>query len=91
MIRWAFHRFWQTIRIPLRLAGGTLLVLVGVAGVILPILPGWIFIIAGLTILFPRSFGRWFKSKWEALKRWYGARKDRPPRPPDRPDPTAPK
>ena len=38
----------------LRTIGGFLLVLVGVIGLILPILPGWIFLIPGLVILSER-------------------------------------
>ncbi|MBL8294962.1 MAG: hypothetical protein JNN08_24170 [Bryobacterales bacterium] len=39
------------IRSTLRIAGGTLLVILGVLGLILPIMPGWIFLIPGLVIL----------------------------------------
>jgi uncharacterized protein YqgC (DUF456 family) len=35
----------------LRIAGGAGLVLIGVIGLILPIMPGWIFLIPGLVIL----------------------------------------
>jgi uncharacterized membrane protein YbaN (DUF454 family) len=35
---------------------GTLLVLVGIAGLVLPVLPGWLLIIAGLAVL-RREFG----------------------------------
>jgi len=34
-----------------RLAGGTVLVVMGVLGLLLPILPGWVFLIPGLAIL----------------------------------------
>lgn len=37
-----------------RTIGGFLLVLVGVTGLILPIMPGWIFLIPGLAILSER-------------------------------------
>jgi len=39
------------IRSTLRITGGTLLVILGVLGLILPIMPGWIFLIPGLVIL----------------------------------------
>ncbi|HTM47419.1 MAG TPA: PGPGW domain-containing protein [Bryobacteraceae bacterium] len=38
----------------LRTIGGFLLVLVGITGLILPIMPGWIFLIPGLVILSER-------------------------------------
>ena len=52
----------------LRTIGGFLLVLVGVIGLILPILPGWIFLIPGLVILserFPSLKGmlEWARAK----------------------------
>jgi hypothetical protein len=52
----------------LRLAGGLVLVLIGIAGVILPIMPGWVFLIPGLIILadyFPpiRRLVAWAKQK----------------------------
>jgi len=34
-----------------RLTGGIVLTLIGVAGLVLPILPGWLFLIPGLMIL----------------------------------------
>lgn len=34
-----------------RIAGGTALCLIGVAGLLLPVLPGWIFLIPGLALL----------------------------------------
>jgi uncharacterized membrane protein YbaN (DUF454 family) len=36
---------------------GTLLVLIGIAGLVLPVLPGWLLIIGGLAVL--RSEFRW--------------------------------
>lgn len=54
----------------LRILSGFGLVLLGVVGLILPILPGWIFLIPGLVILadyFPpvRRLLNWAKSKLE--------------------------
>lgn len=56
------------LRSTFRIAGGTLLVLLGVLGLILPIMPGWIFLIPGLVILgeyFPpvRRLVDWAKAK----------------------------
>jgi hypothetical protein len=39
------------LRKAIRLATGMLMLLVGIAGLILPILPGWLFIIPGLIVL----------------------------------------
>ena len=54
----------------LRIAAGIGLVLIGIVGLILPIMPGWVFIIPGLAILadyFPpiRRLLDWAKSKLE--------------------------
>jgi uncharacterized membrane protein YbaN (DUF454 family) len=35
----------------LRVAGGATLVLIGLAGLVLPIMPGWLFVIPGLVLL----------------------------------------
>ncbi|MGH9672652.1 MAG: PGPGW domain-containing protein [Bryobacteraceae bacterium] len=57
----------------LRLLTGIGLLLIGLAGLLLPILPGWLFIIPGLIILadyFPpvRRLVDWAKKKMEGLK-----------------------
>lgn len=44
-------RISMMIRKVLRIAGGLLLVLIGIAGILLPIMPGWVFLIPGLVIL----------------------------------------
>jgi hypothetical protein len=44
----------QAVRI-LRLSTGGFLLLVGVIGGFIPILQGWVFIVAGLTVLAPES------------------------------------
>ena len=54
----------------LKIAGGIGLVLVGVVGLILPIMPGWVFLIPGLVILseyFPpiRRLLDWARRKLE--------------------------
>jgi len=51
-----------------RLTGGIVLTLIGIAGLLLPILPGWLFLIPGLMILadyFPpvHRLVQWAKSK----------------------------
>jgi uncharacterized membrane protein YbaN (DUF454 family) len=54
----------------LRIIGGVLLILVGIVGLILPVMPGWVFIIPGLMILAEYSTTakrllEWGKSKVE--------------------------
>lgn len=54
----------------LKIAGGICLILIGIVGLILPVMPGWAFIIPGLVILaeyFPaaRRLVDWGKSKIE--------------------------
>jgi uncharacterized membrane protein YbaN (DUF454 family) len=57
----------------LRLIGGILLVLLGIAGLILPIMPGWVFLIPGLAILgdyFPpiKRLLQWAREKFEGQR-----------------------
>ncbi len=39
------------LRKALKIAGGVGLILIGIVGLILPVMPGWVFIIPGLVIL----------------------------------------
>jgi uncharacterized membrane protein YbaN (DUF454 family) len=53
-----------------RIVGGILLVLIGIVGLIMPIMPGWVFIIPGLVLLadyFPpiRRLLDWAQQKLE--------------------------
>jgi uncharacterized protein YqgC (DUF456 family) len=55
---------------PLKIAAALGLILIGIVGLILPIMPGWLFIIPGLVILaeyFPsvRRLLDWAKTKLE--------------------------
>jgi hypothetical protein len=61
---------WRAI---VRIASGIGLLIVGIVGLILPVMPGWVFIIPGLMILsdyFPpvKRLLSWAKSKYEAVK-----------------------
>lgn len=54
----------------LKITGGILLILIGLVGLIMPIMPGWVFIIPGLMMLaeyFPsaRRLLDWAKSRLE--------------------------
>lgn len=53
----------------LRILTGVILVLIGLVGIVLPIMPGWVFIIPGLVILseyFPpvKRLLDWARRKW---------------------------
>ena len=41
---------------------GTAMVILGLSGIILPVLPGWVFIFAGIYLISPR--------KHQSIKRW---------------------
>ena len=61
---------WRAI---LRIVSGIALLLVGIVGLILPIMPGWVFLIPGLMILadyFPpiKRLLDWAKAKYETVK-----------------------
>ncbi|MCE5279025.1 MAG: PGPGW domain-containing protein [Planctomycetaceae bacterium] len=52
-------------RIPL----GILLILLGIAGLVLPVLQGWAMIFAGIILLAPNSrFSKWIKRKLQRLR-----------------------
>ena len=57
----------------LRIASGTVLVVIGIVGLILPVMPGWIFLIPGLVILgeyFPpaKRLVDWLKTRFEEAR-----------------------
>jgi uncharacterized membrane protein YbaN (DUF454 family) len=61
------------LRAILRIASGIGLVILGVIGIIVPVMPGWIFLIPGLVILadyFPpiKRLVDWAKAKMESVK-----------------------
>ena len=61
---------WRAI---LRIAAGIGLLIVGIIGLILPVMPGWIFVIPGLMMLsdyFPpaKRLLDWAKAKYETVK-----------------------
>jgi hypothetical protein len=77
------------IRATLRITAGISLVIVGLLGLLLPIMPGWIFLIPGLVLLgdyFPpiRRLVEWAKRKMTGPEGATGS-------PPPSPQPPAPK
>ena len=54
------------IRASLRIAAGLVLVGLGVAGLLLPIVPGWLFLIPGLALL-GRHF-QWARRLWAVAR-----------------------
>ncbi|HYO80179.1 MAG TPA: PGPGW domain-containing protein [Bryobacteraceae bacterium] len=67
----------------LRILGGFCLILIGLVGLIMPIMPGWVFIIPGLVILadyFPsvRRLVDWAKAKLEGATGQTGGTSEMP-------------
>lgn len=63
----------SSLRAILRIASGIGLVLLGIIGIILPVMPGWIFLIPGLIILadyYPpiKRLVDWAKAKMEKVR-----------------------
>jgi len=60
---------WRRAGHVLRLAAGVLLILAGVLGLALPILPGWALIALGIVLLAPNSrVANWLKRAFARLK-----------------------
>lgn len=65
-----------------RLVGGGLLLLLGLVGLALPVLPGWLFIIPGLSLwstefVWAARLRRRATDEWEKLKSTRSSRDDR--------------
>jgi uncharacterized membrane protein YbaN (DUF454 family) len=61
----------------LKVASGLSLVILGIIGLILPVMPGWVFLIAGLVILgqhfhWARKVLKWAKARFEDARRIAG-------------------
>jgi uncharacterized protein YqgC (DUF456 family) len=65
----------RTVLSILRIVAGSILLLLGIAGLFLPILQGWLMIFAGLLLLFPEetaaghSMRAWIRAPKAALAR----------------------
>jgi hypothetical protein len=63
-----------------QLAAGVLLILAGVVGVALPILPGWALIALGIVVLAPNSrIAKWLKRAFARVRGWWGGGGEVPP------------
>jgi uncharacterized membrane protein YbaN (DUF454 family) len=67
----------------LRISAGVGLVLIGIVGLILPVMPGWVFIIPGLVILAEYSprikrLLEWVKAKFEDARTATGKSRSAP-------------
>lgn len=70
------HHLWRVAKTPLRIVAGIVLILLGVTGLILPIMPGWVFILPGVTMLAPNTpLSRWLKKKTRHLAQRVSARR----------------
>lgn len=62
-------QLWLLAKHPLRIALGVFLILLGIAGLILPIMPGWILIFPGLALAAPNNrLSRWLRHKAHRLR-----------------------
>lgn len=55
------------VRVLLEVVTGFLLILTGLLGLVLPVMPGWVFIISGFALL-SRHF-RWARRGWVGVRR----------------------
>jgi uncharacterized membrane protein YbaN (DUF454 family) len=62
----------MTIRSILRIVVGIALIVIGLTGIIVPLLPGWPFIASGVILLWPKSrLAMWLKRLSARLKEWF--------------------
>lgn|GEM_PF-3489693 len=79
----------KTIRRVLAVTAGIVLIAVGIMGLILPLLPGWPFIVAGIILLWPKTrLAIWLKHLSARIREWFRKRRclpgeDQPTNTPD--------
>ena len=78
----------RQIQRAVRIVGGSLLLLIGVIGGFVPVLQGWIFVIAGLTLLAPESKRARRALDWAKAKVKRGDHREREPVKEGESDPT---
>jgi len=60
---------WRAVKAPFRVAVGVVLILIGVVGLVLPVMPGWIFIIPGVAMATAGTrLGDWLREKVRRLR-----------------------
>jgi uncharacterized membrane protein YbaN (DUF454 family) len=70
--------FWKKVGHVLRVALGVFLVILGIVGIILPFLPGWLFLAAGVVILAPGSrIGKWIRRNVLRMRKWVAGKRAR--------------
>lgn len=82
----------RTIYRALRVTAGIVLIVVGIAGLVLPLLPGSPFIASGIILLWPKSrLATWLLHLPARIREWFRKRSGLPGegRPADTPDPQA--
>ena len=68
----------STFKRVLRIAAGIALILAGVLGLVVPILPGWILILLGIVLLGPKTrLAKWLARTFKRLKAEFPYRKVR--------------
>jgi len=66
-----FQKFWLGVPLPFRIIAGVLLILVGIVGLMLPVMPGWIFIFPGIYLLGPDTRpARFLRRQFRRLRAW---------------------
>ena len=68
---------WRQVGHVLRITGGIALILVGLLGIIVPIMPGWSLALVGIVMLAPGTrFSRWLKRTFARLAERIRRKKD---------------
>ncbi len=67
------REIWLLAKRPLRYVAGGLLVLIGLIGLVMPIMPGWVLLIPGLTLLLP---GWWIRRQLHRACEWLERHQD---------------
>ncbi len=65
----ALRHAWRAVKAPVRVAVGVVLILVGAVGLVLPVMPGWVFIIPGVAMATAGTrLGDWLREKVRRLR-----------------------
>lgn len=70
----------RTLRHGLRIAAGLVLFAIGIVGLLLPIMPGWPFIVSAILLIWPDArLAIWIKHLPARAREWYRRRKSPSP------------